>query len=393
MKEHVTEKDEKWKEGLSASETKTIEQEKSVNEKTDDNFHATDDKETKTADDDWGYIDDGFDAEISGIQKDGGVVDDKLSDIVQALSTWRDALSNNYVLDDAMAKSQDVPTASAYGDLIRQIDEYEQDNRAWCLQSKSTKASLKKLKNVATRLNETMMKTAAECYSDIDEDTTYRELSEISKDPAGYKSKQQLRAENKRVFERLNTYDDEIRGEKNMDGLVNLFMPQGQGGKWGSEEKSFAQDFMKDYATKSEEKRRPYLDILTKKMFDIAISIEALTPEYMAENMPKMEYFRTQLSYFEDVRNDPVNAAYFHRYAEKEQKKLDIIDKISTSFTPGDFVTNVKDVNTREKWYRPDSKDQKRLDDLMKEHANNDMINDFMYDTKVSITRLKTNKL
>ena len=140
---------------------------------------------------------------------------------------------------------------------------------------------------------------------------------------------------------------------------------------------------MKDYATKSEEKRRPYLDILTKKMFDIAISIEALTPEYMAENMPKMEYFRTQLSYFEDVRNDPVNAAYF-----QEQKKLDIIDKISTSFTPGDFVTNVKDVNTREKWYRPDSKDQKRLDDLMKEHANNDMINDFMYDTKVSITRL-----
>ena len=394
MKQHAEEK-EKWKENLPPDEIKTIEEEKTGDNEVevDDKWHTSSDKESETATDDWSYIDDGFDAELSSYAKDGVEVDERLSDIAQSLSTWRNALSNNYVLDDALAKSQDVPTATAFGDMIRQIDAYDSDSRQWSAASKGIKASLTKLKSVATRLNETMLKAAAECYSDIDEDTTYRELSDIALDPVGYKAKKALRAENKRVFERLNTYDDEIRGEKKMDGLVNLFMPNGTGNKWTNEEKDFANSFMKDYSTKSEEKRRPYLDILTKKMFDIAISVEMLSPEYMADNMAKMEYFRTQLSYFEDVRNDPINAPYFHRYAEKEQQKLDIIDKMATSFTPGDFFRNVNDVNTRDKWYRPDSQDQKRLEYLMEENADYDIINNYMYDTKLSITRLKNNKL
>ena len=188
-------------------------------------------------------------------------------------------------------------------------------------------------------------------------------------------------------------YDDEIRGEKKMDGEVSKFLPAGVGGKWMAKEKSHAKDFMNDYSTKTEESRRHYLNVLTNHMFDIAISIEMMSPWYMAENMAKMEYFRTQLSYFEDVRNDPMNARYFHRFPEKEQKKLDIIDKISTSFTPGEFFRNVMDVNTRPKWYRPDSVDQKRLDDLMTKHSDYDIINDYMYDTKLSIERLKNNEL
>ncbi|MCR5098834.1 MAG: hypothetical protein K6B14_07800 [Lachnospiraceae bacterium] len=392
MKEKAEEK-EKWKEDLSSDEVKALEEEKSDGLEVDEKFHATPKKESESADDDWKYIDDGFDAEMADFERNGGEVDDKLGDIVQALSTWRMALSNNYVLDDVMAKSQDVPTATAFGDMIRRIDEYEAHASGWSAAGKAVTASLGKLKSVATRLNETMMKAAAECYADIDEATSYRDLSEIAIDPTGFKAKKPLRQENKRVFERLNTYEDEIRGEKKMNGLVALFMPSGSGDKWTNQEKSYAESFMKDYSTKSEEKRRPYLDILTKKMFDIAISVEMLSPEYMAANMPKMEYFLTQLSYFEDVRNDPINAPYFHRYAEKEQKKLDIIDKMATSFTPGDFVRNVNIVNTRDKWYRPDSKDQKHLDDLMREHSDNDIINDYMYDTKVSITRLKNNKL
>ncbi len=386
--------EEKWKDSMPSEEVKTIEEEgKESTEDVGEEYHTTSDKESSSADADWRYIDDGFDAEISELKKNGVQVDDRLNDISQALSTWRVALSNNYVLDDVLAKSQDVPTAASFGNMIRLIDEYKTADPGWSVQSKSAMASVNKLKNTATRLNEIMLKAAAETYTEIDEGTTYRQLSEIAMDPVGYKAKKPLRQENKRVFERLNTYDDEIRGEKKMDGLVDLFMPTGAGNKWTNKEKDYAQNFMKDYSTKSEEKRRPYLDILTKKMFDIAISMEMLSPEYMAANMPKMEYFLTQLSYFEDVRNDPINAPYFHRYAEKEQKKLDIIDKIATSFTPGDFVKNVNDVNTRDKWYRPDTKDQKRLDDLLREHADNDIINDYMYDTKVSITRLKNNKL
>ena len=394
MREHVTEKDEKWKESLPADEARSLEEEESLSEDVDEKFHTTQDKESETADDDWAYIDDGFDAEMDRFEKEGGVIDDRITCIAQSLSTWRMALSNNYVLDDVLAKSQDVPTATAFGDMMRRIDEYEmQEDRAWGVGSKGMLSSLKKLKSIATRLNETMMKAAAETYADIDEDTTYRELSVIAEDPVGYKAKKALRAENKRVFERLNTYEDEIRGEKKMDNLVGLFMPNGSGDKWTAQEKDYAESFMKDYSTKSEEKRRPYLDILTKKMFDIAISVEMLSPEYMANNMAKMEYFRTQLSYFEDVRNDPINAPFFHRYAEADQQKLDIIDKMATSFTPGDFFRNVNDVNTRDKWYRPDSNDQRRLDFLMREHADNDIINDYMYDTKLSITRLKNNKL
>ena len=392
-RESTKENEDKWKESLKPEEKGEIEGRKAPTEDVPEHFHADSQKKSGSAGDDWAYVDDGFDAEISDYVTHGGKMDDHLSDIVSALSTWRVALSGNYVLDDVLNQSQDVPTATAYGDLVRLIDDYSKDERAWTAEKKSVKNSLIKLKNVSTRLNETMMKTLAECYSDIDEDTTYRELSDIAPDPTGYKKEQSLKPENKRVFERLNSYDDEIRGEKDMSRVVSAFIPDGQGNEWMGKERKHTSSFAKDYAAESEEKRRPYLDILTKKMYDIAISVEMLTPEYMADNMVKMEYFRTQLSYFEDVRNDPLNAAFFHRFAEKDQKKLDIIDKISTSFTPGDFAKNVNDVNTREKWYRPDARDQVRIDQLLRGNSSGDMINDFMYDTKLSTTRLKSNEL
>ncbi|MBQ1547185.1 MAG: hypothetical protein IIZ61_02220, partial [Lachnospiraceae bacterium] len=140
------------------------------------------------------------------------------------------------------------------------------------------KASLMKLKSVATRLNETMMKAAAETYSDIDEKVTYKDLTDIAEDPVGYRAKKPLRSEKKRVFERLNSYDDEIRGEESPDKVVSDFLPSGQGDSFVNEEKSHAKGFMKDYNRKTEEKRRTHLNVLTQKMFDIAISVEMLTP-------------------------------------------------------------------------------------------------------------------
>ena len=385
--------EEKWKEGLSASEAKSLEEETELSEDVDEEFHTDDEKQTKTAGDDWMYIDDGFDAELEQYEKAGKKPNDKLTDIQNALSTWRTALTNNNVLDDMLTESQDVPTATAYGNLIKLIDDYDNDSSAWTLESKGVKASLMKLKSVATRLNETMMKAAAETYSDIDEKVTYKDLTDIAEDPVGYRAKKPLRSEKKRVFERLNSYDDEIRGEESPDKVVSDFLPSGQGDSFVNEEKSHAKGFIKDYNRKTEEKRRTHLNVLTQKMFDIAISVEMLTPEYMAEHMEKMEYFRTQLAYFEDVRNDPMNAQFFKRFPEKAQKKLDIIDKVSTSFTPGDFVRNVNDVNKREKWYRPDSKDQKRLDDILREHSESEVMDDFIYDTKSAIKELKNSRL
>ena len=261
-------KDDKWKESLKPEERDEIKEKREPSEDVPEHFHADEEKESESAGDDWAYVDDGFDAEISDYVTNGGQKDDHLSDIVSALSTWRTALSGNYVLDDVLNQSQDVPTATAYGDLIKLIDDYGKDERAWSAEKKSVKNSLIKLKNVATRLNETMMKTLAECYSDIDEDTTYRELSEIAPDPTGYKKKQSLKPENKRVFERLNSYDDEIRGEKDMSRVISAFIPDGQGTEWMGKERSHTNSFMDDYSDKAEENRRPYLDLLTKKMYD-----------------------------------------------------------------------------------------------------------------------------
>ncbi|MBQ1547782.1 MAG: hypothetical protein IIZ61_05250, partial [Lachnospiraceae bacterium] len=175
--------EEKWKEGLSASEAKSLEEETELSEDVDEEFHTDDEKQSKTAGDDWMYIDDGFDAELEQYEKAGKKPNDKLTDIQNALSTWRTALSNNNVLDDMLTESQDVPTATAYGNLIKLIDDYDNDSSAWTLESKGVKASLMKLKSVATRLNETMMKAAAETYSDIDEKVTYKDLTDIAEDP------------------------------------------------------------------------------------------------------------------------------------------------------------------------------------------------------------------
>ncbi len=391
------EKEEKWRDSLSSSEARSLEQQDKLEDDVDEDFHIDDSKKSETVEEDWKYIDDGFDAEIEAFKKSGGQTDDKLNDISQALSTWRVTLGSNKVLDDLLESNQDVPTAVAFSDMIRLIDEYEKDSRSWSIPSKEMSQSLKKLKSVATRLNETMMKAVAETHSDITEDMTYLDMFEVAKDPVSYRAQHLVKQENKRVFDRLNTYQDEIRGEADMSRVVSIFFPEGQGDKWTNQEKTHANERMDDYSTKTEESRRPYLDILTKKMYDIAIGIEMFTPSYMAYNLPKMEYLLTQLSYFEDVRNDPLNAPYFYRLSEKEKKKLDIIDYVSTSFTTGDFVMNMNNVNGRERWYdhwyKPDARDQIRLDAIMDQNSIDDTVNQYTYDTKQSIERLRNDRI
>ena len=172
-----------------------------------------------------------------------------------------------------------------------------------------------------------------------------------------------------------------------------MFIPKGMEDKWTNQEKEHCEDFIKNYSVKDEEKRRPYLENITQKMMDFSVSLEMMSEDYMAGNTEKMQYLLMQLSYFEDIRNDPVNAPFFHRLPEKEKRKLDIIDKISTSFTAGDFATNTQAVKREPRWYKPDREDEKRIEKLMGENSYDDMVSNVMYDTKLSIKRLKNERL
>lgn len=390
------EKDGKWAKKMSTEEAATLEKDGDLDEDAGELWHASSDKKSETADDDWAYIDDGFDEEIENFVTAGGKKTDKLSDISEALSTWRVALNNNYVLDDLLEQSQDVPSATAYGDLMRLIDDFESDaenDRAWAVSHKEMKASLKHLKGAATRLNESMMKTCAECYSDIDESTTYRDLTEIAADPVGYKLKKAIKKQNKRIFDRLNSYDDEIRGEKDMSRVVAVFLPAGQGDKQTTEEKARCDQFIDDYASHDAQRRKPHLERITNEMLDISISLEMFTQDYMRDNVDKVAMMLTQLAYFEDVRNDPVNAEYFKKLPEQKQKKLDIIDRIGTSFTPFDFMKNVDKTLKRPDTYRLNGRDEIRLEKIMQRGSPDDVVSDYLYDTKTKINSLKTERL
>ena len=358
----------------------------------EEDFHATKGKKSENADDDWAYIDDGFEAEMTGYENLTGEEADVVGDIMSSLSTWRISLNDNMVLDDMMSKSHNVPTADAYGDLMKNLDRFDEVSNGWSPESQSIKQSVKNLKRVATRLNETMMKTSAEVYSDIDEHTSYRDLTEIAKDPVGYKLKHAIKRQNKRIFERYESFDDEIRGEKDTSRVVAAFLPQGEKDTWTAQEKDKCEKFIKDYASEDAVKRRPYLWDITNQMMDLAISLEMYTQDYLSSHVEDMAFFMTQLSYFEDIRNDPVNADFFRLLPEKSQKKLDVINRIATSFTPGDFIKNVDRTLKRTDAYKLDPTDEVRLSTIMEKGAVNQVANEHMYDTKNNIERYKRDR-
>ncbi|MBO6215929.1 MAG: hypothetical protein J6N76_10460 [Lachnospiraceae bacterium] len=385
-------KERKEKQDMTSEEVDSLENDKDVKEDVDEKWHTTTDKRSDNATDDWAYIDDGFDEEMKEFDDTTGNQADVIDDIKDALATWRDSLDNNMVMDDLMSKSQDVPSATAFGDMISLIDDFDNNSKGWGVEHQNLKRSLKHLKGVATRINESMMKTCAECYSEIDEQTTYRDLTEIARDPVGYKLKKVYRRQNKRIFERLNTYDDTIRGEKNMDQVISIFMPQGQGDEWTTEEEAKCKSFIEDYASKDAVRRRPHLTRITNQMFDLAISLEMYTQDYFKDNLDKVAFFMTQLSYFEDVRNDPVNADFFYRLPEQDQKKLDMINRIATSFTPADFAKNVDHTLKRDDTYKVQGEDEHRLSTIMQKGGVDQVATAQMWGTKLAADMYKKDR-
>ncbi len=373
-------------------EKEILERDEDVSSDVGEHWHTSTRKGNNDSADDWSYINSGFDKDVKQFADPSRPSSDIVGDIQHALATWRICLSDNRVLDDLLSKSQDAPTATAYGDLMRRIDDFDKESHGWTVEHQDMRQTLRRLKGAATRMNETMLKTASECYSDIDEHTSYLDLVTISQDPVGYKLKRAIRRQNKRIFERLESYDDEIRGEKDMRGVLAAFLPAGQGDAWTSQEKARCESFISDYASKDAWLRKPHLERITNHMMDLAISIEMYTQDYLKDNIDKVAYFMTQLAYFEDIRNDPVNAEYFKRLPEKKQKKLDIINRIGTSFTPGDFVKNVNQVMYRPDTYKLDGQDEIRLSSIMKQGAVDEVATNFMYDTKLEIDSYKKDR-
>ena len=386
------EKEEKENSKLDPKEKDSLEKDLDFDKDMGETWHTAGDKKSVNAEKDWEYIESGFDKDMKPFENESDKTLDYLGDIQEALSTWRTSLNDNYVVDDLLGHSQDVPSATAYGDLMRLIDESERKLTGWDTATQDLKSTLKRLKGTATRLNESMMKTAAECYSELDEDTTFRELIDIGKDPVSFKMRKTIVKQNKRTFERLNSYDDEIRGEKNMHEVIGAFLPQGAGDKWTTEEKEQCDEFVDDYVSKDIKRRRPHLEKMTSKMIDLSVSLDMLSPEYLSANAEKMGYILTQISYFLTVRNDPTNADYFRRLPEETQKKLDIIDKIGTSFTPGDFIGQIGQIRVRENMYRPSASDHERVDRFTRHGDVNSSMSAFAYDNKVYLEDYKRDR-
>ena len=223
------EKEEKENSKLDPKEKDSLEKDLDFDKELGETWHTANSKKSENAEKDWEYIESGFDKDMKSFENESSRTQDFLGDIQEAVANWRTSLNDNYVLDDLLGHSQDVPSATAYGDLVHLIDETDRQLTGWDTATQELKSTLKRLKGTATRLNESMMKTAAECYSDLDEDTTFRELIDIGKDPVGFKMRKTIVKQNKRTFERLNSYDDEIRGEKDMHDVIGAFLPQGAG--------------------------------------------------------------------------------------------------------------------------------------------------------------------
>lgn len=393
--EEKLEQEQKEKENrdLTSAERESLEKNDEVSDEVDEHWHTSTTKASHNSDDDWKYIDDGFDEELAEFMQAKGNQSDIVNDIQTALATWRTALNNNHVLDDLMARSQDAPTATAFGDLMDLLNSYdEQAAKSWGTAAQGLKRSMMHLKSAATRLNETMMKTASEVYSDMDQHTTYRELATIAMDPVGYKLRRAIRRQNDRIFERLNTYEDTIRGEKDMGRVIAAFMPQGKGDTGTAREKKRCDQFIKDYSSKTEVKRRPHLIRITNEMCDLAISLEMYTQDYLKDHVADMAFFMTQLSYFEDLRNDPLNAPFFQRLTERTQRKLDIINRIGTSFSPGDFIKNIDKTLKRPDTYKIQGPDESRLSTIMQKGGVDQVSQAHMWDTKVAFDMYKRDR-
>ena len=81
--------------------------------------------------------------------------------------------------------------------------------------------------------------------------------------------------------------------------------------------------FLNDYASKDLERRRPHLDRILEQVLNIRVTMDMLTPEYMEDHMGEVYKQVSQMVYFQNIYNDPVNKKYFD---ELPQLTRDLIE-------------------------------------------------------------------
>lgn len=82
--------------------------------------------------------------------------------------------------------------------------------------------------------------------------------------------------------------------------------------------------FLNDYASKDLERRRPHLDRILEQVLNIRVTMDMLTPEYMEDHMGEVYKQVSQMVYFQNIFNDPVNKKYFD---ELPQLTKDLIEQ------------------------------------------------------------------
>ncbi len=75
--------------------------------------------------------------------------------------------------------------------------------------------------------------------------------------------------------------------------------------------KELDRQFLEDYISKDEQRRKPHLDRMLEQVLNTDITEEMLEPEYMEYHAGELHEQISRLVYFDNVYKDPVNKAYF----------------------------------------------------------------------------------
>lgn len=89
-----------------------------------------------------------------------------------------------------------------------------------------------------------------------------------------------------------------------------------------AEKKQKDQQFLEDYASGDLQRRMPHLERMKNEMLRMNLSPDMLSEAYLEKHAAEVYSIVAKLTYFRDIRNDPVNAPFFERLPETEKKLI-----------------------------------------------------------------------
>jgi len=119
--------------------------------------------------------------------------------------------------------------------------------------------------------------------------------------------------------------------QSGVDGrVVNTFIQGHRTNKRGEplnpEEQEIKQQdetVIRDYISKDLERRRPHLERMTEKMLSFRMTMDMFTDEYLETHAAELKALGDQMTYFQNIMNDPINVPFFEALPPLQKKLLE----------------------------------------------------------------------